>query len=481
MRIKALLLQIQYRPVRIIALMALLAFSGCIRRNQNSVKPNIILCMSDDQGWGDVGFHGHPYLKTPNLDEMAANGIQFDWFYSAAPVCSPTRASCLTGRHPYRQGIFTANAGHMKEAELTLAEVLKDHGYTTGHFGKWHLGTLTVNKRDSNRGRPGDSTHYSPPWENGFDVCFSTEAKVPTWDPMITPDSSALGIEQQIMGGPYGTYYWEGEDRKVTENLEGDDSRVIMDRVIPFIETAAGEEQPFFAVIWFHTPHLPVLTGDRYRKIYADLSVDQQHHYGCITAMDEQIGRLRKELANHGISDNTMIWFCSDNGPEGREITGRTQGSAGPFSGRKRSLLDGGVRVPALLEWPGRISKHRVIDIPCTTSDYFPTILEILGIQPEEEVLPRDGISLLPVIMGKKTERNAPIGFISGNQRSLVNDQYKLYSSDRGETWSLFDLKSDVAEKQNVIKEHPEVAASMIHFLEEWIESTGRSRAGQDY
>ena len=115
--------------------------------------------MSDDQGWGDVGFHGHPYLITPNLDEMASNGIQFDWFYSAAPVCSPTRASCLTGRHPFRQGIFGANSGHMRKAELTLAELLKDHGYTTGHFGKWHLGTLTVNERDSNRGRPGDSTH----------------------------------------------------------------------------------------------------------------------------------------------------------------------------------------------------------------------------------------------------------------------------------------------------------------------------------
>ena len=111
----------------------------------------------------------------------------------------------------------------------------------------------------------------------------------------------------------------------------------------------------------------------------------------------------------------------------------------------------------------------------------LPVILEILGIQPEEEVLPRDGISLLPVIMGKKTERNAPIGFISGNQRSLVNDQYKLYSSDRGETWSLFDLKSDVAEKQNVIDEHPDEAASMIHFLEEWIKSTGRSLEGNDY
>ncbi|MEN8228686.1 MAG: sulfatase-like hydrolase/transferase [Bacteroidota bacterium] len=436
-------------------------------------KPNIILCMSDDQGWGDVGFHGHPHLKTPNLDEMAANGIQFDWFYSAAPVCSPTRASCLTGRHPYRQGIFGANSGHMRHEELTLAEVLKNHGYTTGHFGKWHLGTLTVNEKDSNRGKPGDSTHYSPPWENGFDVCFSTEAKVPTWDPMITPDTTALGGRPNAPGEPYGTYYWEGEERKVTENLEGDDSRIIMDRVIPFIETAAREGEPFFAVIWFHTPHLPVLTGERNRNMYAKLSLDEQHFFGCITAMDEQIGRLRREIANHGMTDNTMIWFCSDNGPEGRERAGRTQGSAGPFTGRKRSLLDGGVRVPALLEWPDGIRKHRVINIPCSTSDYFPTILDILDLRPDELVRPLDGVSLLPMINGEKTERDAPIGFISGNQRSLVNDRYKLYSSDQGESYSLFDIKEDPGEKHDLIKLYPAIADSMKTDLDEWVDSLG--------
>ena len=476
-----ILQEILIRSTGLMLLIALTGLAACTPELKTSEKPNIILCMADDQGWGDVGFHGHPQLKTPNLDEMAKNGLQFDWFYSGAPVCSPTRASCLTGRHPFRYGIFTANEGHMPQAELTLAEVLKNHGYSTGHFGKWHLGTLTVNERDSNRGMPGDSTHYSPPWENGFDVCFSTEAKVPTWDPMVTPDTAAMGGRQNAAGEPFGTYYWEGEGKKATENLEGDDSRVIMDRVIPFIETAAREGQPFFAVIWFHTPHLPVLTGEKYRDIYAELSVDEQHFFGCITAMDEQVGRLRRELASHGMTGNTMIWFCSDNGPEGKERKDRNQGSAGPFSGRKRSLLDGGVRVPAVLEWPGGISRHRVIDVPCSTSDYFPTILDILGIHPEEQVEPLDGISLLPVIRGKKKDRNAPIGFIHRNQQSLVNDRYKLYSSDNGETYSLFDLKSDIAEEKDVIDEYPEMAGSMISYLEEWIESTRRSLDGQDY
>ena len=183
-------------------------------------RPNVILVMTDDQGWGDTGYNGHPTLKTPHLDRMAGQGLRFDRFYSGAPVCSPTRGSCLTGRHPYRYGITFANAGHLKKEEITLAEALKVLGYTTGHFGKWHLGTLTTQVRESNRGGPGSERIYSPPWENGFDTCFSTEAKVPTWDPMKAPGA----------GRPYGTHYWTGPGKRETENLDGDDSRVIMDR-----------------------------------------------------------------------------------------------------------------------------------------------------------------------------------------------------------------------------------------------------------
>jgi arylsulfatase A-like enzyme len=241
------------------------------------------------------------------------------------------------------------------------------------------------------------------------------------------------------------------------------------------------EGLPFFAVIWFHSPHLPVLSGPKSKSNYADLSVDQQHFYGCITAMDDQIGRLRSELAFQGLTDNTMIWFCSDNGPEGKNIENRTQGSAGPYTGRKRSLLDGGVRVPAVLEWPGGISEPGVIDIPCSTSDYFPTILDVLGIQPDGQVLPLDGISLMPVIRGVQTERNSPIPFIHRNQRSLVDDSFKLYSDDDGETWSLFDLRVDVGEEQDIIEEYPEMAASMISQFSEWFKSTQQSLEGQDY
>ena len=364
--------------------------------------PNIILCMADDLGWADPGFNGNKIIKTPNLDAMAEAGLRFTRFYSAAPVCSPTRGSCLTGRHPYRYGITFANVGHMPKEEITLAEVLKTQGYTTGHFGKWHLGTLTKTEKDSNRGGPRGAKHYSPPWENGFDVCFSTEAKVPTWDPMKKPESNEN----------YGTYYWKEDGTKAKENLEGDDSRIIMDRVIPFVRNAAQQKKPFLTVVWFHTPHLPVIAGAKYRKMYSHYSEDEQHYYGCVTAMDEQMGRLRNQLRELGIADNTMVWFCSDNGPEGKDgKRGRTRGSAGSLRGRKRSLFEGGVRVPALLEWPARVKGGKVTDIPCCTSDYFPTVLDVLNIKIKGLPKPIDGVSLLPLIEGKMKKRPAPIAF----------------------------------------------------------------------
>ncbi|MFC1794802.1 sulfatase [Planctomycetota bacterium] len=441
-------------------------------KTKKTNKPNIILCMADDMGWGDPGFNGNSIIKTPNLDAMAKAGIRFTRFYSGAPVCSPTRGSCLTGRHPYRYGIFGANAGHMPKEEITLAEALKTQGYTTGHFGKWHLGTLTTTEKDSNRGGPKGAKHYSPPWEDGFDVCFSTEAKVPTWNPMKSPES----------GEPYGTYYWRQDGTKVTENLEGDDSRVIMDRVVPFIRNAVDKRKPFFTVIWFHTPHLPVLTGPKYRKMYSQYSEDQQHYYGCITALDEQIGRLRSELRGLGVADNTMVWFCSDNGPEGKDgKSGRSRGSAGPFRGRKRSLLEGGVRVPGLLEWPSRINAGQVTDIPCSTSDYFPTVMDVLGFRMEEQPEPTDGVSLLPLIEGKMTERPLPIGFESRNQVSLTSKRYKIYSKDKGKTYMLFDLLNDPGENNDLAAEKSEILHAMNKKLETWRASCKDSLAGKDY
>ncbi|MHC4176535.1 MAG: sulfatase family protein [Planctomycetota bacterium] len=465
---------------RFLACAGMLTMSGLLLAGETTMKkPNVILCMTDDQGWGDTGYNGHPFLKTPNLDEMAASGIRFNRFYSGAPVCSPTRGSAITGRHPYRYGITFANTGHMPREEITLVEALKTRGYTTGHFGKWHLGTLTTEIRDSNRGRPGDATHYSPPWQNGFDVCFSTEAKVPTWDPMKKPGTNA----------PYGTHYFNTDGSVETENLEGDDSRVIMDRVVPFIRGAVKQDRPFLAVVWFHTPHLPCVAGPKYRKMYEGVPGANPAYHGCVTAMDEQVGRLRAELRRLGVQRNTMLWFCSDNGPEG--AAGKAPGSAGPLRGRKRSLFEGGVRVPGILVWPAKIRAPRVVDVPCSTSDYFPTILDVLGLKLEGQPEPIDGVSLLPLIEGKMTRRPRPIGFQSGRQVSLIDNRYKLIKSGGGrkkrkgppatDGFMLFDLVDDPGETKDLAAERPEIVEAMKKTLTKWQASCRASAAGKDY
>ena len=446
-------------------------------------RPNVILCMSDDQGWGDTGYNGHPFLKTPHLDKMASEGIRFSRWYAGAPVCSPTRGSAITGRHPYRYGIPGANSGHMLPEEITLAEALKTQGYTAGHFGKWHLGTLTTTIKDSNRGKPGDAKHYSPPWDNGFDVCFSTEAKVPTWDPMKKPGSDE----------PYGTHYFDTDGSVATENLEGDDSRVVMDRAVPFIRQAAARGKPFLAVIWFHTPYLPVVAGPKYRAMYEDIEAADPDYHGCITAMDDQVGRLRAELDQLGVAKNTMLWFCADNGPEGAD--GKAPGSAGGLRGRKRSLFEGGVRVPGILVWPDRVVQPRMVDAPCSTLDYFPTVLEVLGFRMKGQPTPVDGVNLLPLIEGKTDVRPQPIGFQSGGQSALIDNRYKIIrgGKERGkggpntpkgmrpDGYVLFDIVEDPGEATDLAADKPDIVEAMKKALEDWQVSCSASASGEDY
>ncbi|MCG8586483.1 MAG: sulfatase-like hydrolase/transferase [Pirellulales bacterium] len=469
----------------LVPLSALLLVVGSASATEPT-KPNLILIMCDDLGWGDVGFNGSKVCKTPCLDEMAAGSLKFNRFYSAAPVCSPTRGSAITGRHPYRYGIPFANTGHMKKQEVTLAEALKTQGYATGHFGKWHLGTLTTKMKDANRGRPGNTKDFSPPWNNGFDVCFSTESKVPTWNPLSVPlkfgpgESRRYGwipVEDANESKHYGTHYWSGQDTTVTDNVEGANSRVIMDRAVPFVEQCAKAKKPFFAIVWFHTPHLPVVAGKKYRDMYADRSKKEQLYYGCITAMDEQVGRLRKTLRSLGIADDTIVCFASDNGPENG-----TPGSAGHLRGRKRSLYEGGVRVPGLIEWPAKIRAARTTDMPAVTSDYFPTMLDVLGFEMEGQPEPIDGVSLLPLVEGKMLERPRPISFQSQGTRTLSDNRYKLVVTGKKKSRAeLYDLVEDPSEKNDLADERPEIVKAMSETLAKWQKSCQASASGADY
>lgn len=437
-------------------------------------RPNIILCMTDDQGWGDTGYNGHPYLKTPNLDQMSREGVTFTRFYSAAAMCSPTRASCYTGRHPYRFGVTFAMRGMLEPTEIPITTVLKKHGYTTGHFGKWHMGTLSRKQGDQARwgAFANDPVrYYCPPWQRDVDVCFVTESKVPTWDPLIHPgpikDKEKDDIEViQAKGKPYGNDYFVAEGQTVTENTSGDDSRVIMDRVIPFIQNAARKKTPFLAVVWFHTPHSPVVGAGKYRRMYKDRPVNEQHYYACITAMDEQVGRLRSQLTSLGISGNTMLWFCSDNGPA-RQGSPRHVGSAGHLKGYKLSINEGGIRVPGLMVWPDKVKRPVTVTAPCVTSDYFPTILDALGIDlPADREY--DGISMLGLIEGKTTTRSRAIGFLNKDAKEAVwmGQRYKLISTAKGDR--LYDIIKDPSEEEDIIESTPEVAQKMKRELVVW-------------
>ena len=297
--------------------------------------------MTDDQGVADAGFMGSAVARTPRLDALAERGVVLESFYAAAPVCSPTRLSSLTGLHPHRVGITGANMGHLPADTPNLATLLAERGYRTGHFGKWHLGTLTRDVKDSNRGgRPQHADHYAPPWERGFDACFSTEAKVPTTDPMVDP----------VSGDPYGTRYWTGPGQVATEGLEGDDARVIVDRVLPFVDDAVRQQRPFLAVVWFHGPHLPLVSveGSEAPRGRADST-----YHAVIAGIDAQVGRLWEHL-QHGVADDTLSGSAATTAPSAcraraiacrRPTTASILGSAAPFRGRKRSVLEGGVRL----------------------------------------------------------------------------------------------------------------------------------------
>lgn len=453
-------------------------------------RPNVILIMCDDLGWGDVGFNGNKEIKTPNLDRLAAKGIILSRFYSAGPVCSPTRASCLTGRNPFRLGIPTANSGHLKPEEITLPELLKTVGYNTGHFGKWHLGTLTTSIKDANRGRPRDLSHYSIPTANGYDEYFVTESKVPTYDPMVFPTTFNEEIGESKRYGWaavedkndsrkldfFGTHYWSGKEQIELDNLEGDDSRVIMDRVIPFIRGSVSSGTPFFSAIWFHTPHLPLVATRKYRDIYSGFSHKKQLLYASITMMDEQVGRLWDQLERMGQAENTMLWFCSDNGPERG-----TPGSAGPFRERKRSLYEGGVRVPAFMIWPNNIKPNQTTEVPSVTSDYLPTIIDYLGITYPDSYRPVDGISIRDILENDSKERKKAIGFQASKKMSWVKDRYKLISNDEGETFELYDLVENKGETKDISNENKKLVATMKRELLEWVESCKRSEKGADY
>jgi arylsulfatase A-like enzyme len=464
-------------------------------------RPNVVLLMADDLSWGETGYNGHPQVKTPVLDEMARSGLRLDRFYAASPVCSPTRASVMTGRHANRSGAFAPNFSTRPE-EITLAQVLQAAGYRTGHFGKWHIGAV---KKDSpvNPARLGFDEYLSH--DNFFEM-----------DPPLSRNGAPPEIHR------------------------GESSAIIVAEAEKFARQVRSENKPFFIVIWFGSPHGPYSSTAEDLARYAAVGKETlRARFAEITAMDRAIGQFRGTLRTLGVADQTLVWFNSDNGLP-REHKGES--FDGNWRGAKGEVYEGGLRVPGVIEWPAVIRQPRSSIVPAVTSDIFPTVLDLLGLKHPRRERPLDGVSLRSLLIdGTMRERPSPIGFWrynSGSERTngrwidvelargttpttrnpaidflnykhpvaktsdfggdaaWTDNRYKLVLSegrraakkgakagkaDPAGGPELFDLLADPKEEKNLAADHPEIVQRMTQQLHAWQRSVERSLSGADY
>jgi len=488
------------------------AFATACTSAPTERRPNIVLLMGDDHGWEETGYNGNPYLQTPVLDEMAATGLRMDCFHSASPVCSPTRGSVLTGRHPNRYGTFSPNRS-IRPEEISLAHILGDAGYVCGHFGKWHVGPVKAESPVN-------------PGAMGFDEWLSHDNFF-EMDPYLSRN-----------GGP-------------PEQFHGESSEILIDEAIRFISEAKQNDQPFFTVVWYGSPHEPYSGLEEDLALYDDLPESYQdqfvsltgmddglpvsrplrevlrERFAEITAMDRSMGRLREFLAQEGLRGNTLLWYCGDNGTPSSGL------ATSPFRGLKGRIYEGGTRVPSVIEWPDRIPEPRVTDVNSVTSDMLPTICDLVDLALPDR--PLDGITLKPLIDGEMTERPSPICFwnfdinrqaatdlepyidpklqvgttplakvMDGRftrnfvnfhhpeiteqdflgPRAILDNRYKLVVDGEGGTESvseLFDLRNDQAEERNLIEIEPKIAEGLQQELRSWQESVLDSLTGADY
>ena len=481
--------------------------------SQQQQDPNIIFLLADDLGYGDLHYAGGKAV-TPNLDLMAGgeHSVRFDRFYSSSPVCSPTRGSLLTGRNHNRFCVWMANTAgrsckgggdfscHTKNplphSERTVAEILKERGYRTAAFGKWHLGDL--------KSSPGHEHLVSHPGQNGFDMWKVTERAVPTSTSNCGCFNTSLCNLGHYWrrGPPPCTNYHEPVDTSFSSTEDsgpplkahpdiilGDDSDFIVDEFTKFLDKTLSENKPFFAYIPFHSVHQNFVATPPYDAPYKKMGLDQEEldYLASISAMDNAVGRIRSLLRNHGISNNTMLWFASDNGP-----AKSAPGSTGGLRGSKGTLYEGGIRVPGIVEWPRGVRENRVSSHPVTTSDFLPTVLDLLKMNansPDQSSRTLDGISILALLQNSTnipSRRSETIKWafriaadFSGSYSAVIMDnQYKLIASYKhGEIrqYSLYDLNLDPTESHDIAGQHIALSTSLLMLLEEWLVSVRTS------
>ncbi|AQT67024.1 Arylsulfatase precursor [Anaerohalosphaera lusitana] len=415
-------------------------------------RPNIILVLTDDQGYGDLACHGHPYLKTPNLDKLYSQSTRLT-DYHVSPTCAPTRSAIMTGRAPFKNGITHTilERERMTLQATTIAEVLRSAGYTTGIFGKWHLG---------------DEEPYQP-CNRGFDEMFI---------------HGAGGIGQAYPGScadvPGNSYF----DPIIRHNdkfvqTQGYCTDVFFRQALGWVKD--NHERPFFAYISTNAPHAPFHCPEKYVKMYEN-KVDRKHRaafYGMVTNIDENVGLLLKKLDEWGLSNDTLVVFMTDNGT-----------SAGDYNagmrGRKGTVREGGCRVPAFFRLPGRIAAGRDVDRLTRHIDIFPTFAELAGAEYDVEV---DGRSLLDLLVDPDAQWEDRYTFFHlgrwgkegverwRNIKTVDPDEAKYRSfAVRNERWrlvngsELYDIQKDPGEKENVIEQNFEIAKDMVEAYDKW-------------
>ncbi|MBK8779573.1 MAG: sulfatase-like hydrolase/transferase [Saprospiraceae bacterium] len=430
---------------RITILVTLIVFGYLALSANGTKRPNIILVMSDDQGWGQTSYNNHPILKTPNLDKMSENGIRFNRFYAAAPVCSPSRASVLTGRSNDRTGVYSAGYALCSQ-EKTIARALQKAGYKTAHFGKWHLSGL------KGPGVPIFASDERNPGKFGFDEWLSVSNFFDI-DPIMSHNGEFV-------------------------EMKGESSHIIVNEALRFIEKEKDNEKPLFIVIWYGSPHAPWRADEKDKKPFHDLAKEAQNHYGELVSMDSSIGDLRSGLRSLKIEENTLVWFNSDNGG----LPNFGPETVGGLRGYKSQIYEGGLRVPCIIEWPAGIHQSLVTNYPASTMDIFPTIADILNLPKSDMVLPMDGASIKKLFKKDLKTRTKPIPFRHLGKAAIIDNNYKLISLDINKNkFELYDLAKDPNETKDIIDTEKVIARQMIEKFNIWNQSVEASVAGKDY
>ncbi len=405
-------------------------------------KPNVVIFLADDLGWGDLGCQGHPVIKTPNLDAFAKQGLRLTQCYAASGVCSPSRSAILTGRTPYRNGVYNwipaDDEMHLRRSELALPKLLKESGYTTCHVGKWHL-----------NGYFNDPRHPQPN-DHGYDHWLATQnnaAPSHAFPTNFVRNGTAVG-KADAYSAPFAVR-----------------------EAIGWLKEKRDKSKPFLLAVWTHEPHYPIAAAPEFKALYPDLT-DKEilEHHANVTQLDHAFGQLMKTLDELKLTENTFVAFTSDNGPEGAGDKGPGRGSTGGLRGRKRAVYEGGIRVPGLVRWPGRVKPGTTSDTPVIGSDLFLTACAVAGAKaPTNRVL--DGGSILPVFDAKPVERARPLYWrcplAPGNFKIAMRiDDWKILTTPKLDRFELYNLGADPKEMAELSAKEPKKFAEMKAALE---------------